>query len=229
MAERLPNHFLESADAGVNVDFIDLVSGKGMVQFFMGRTASGYRLSTTAFYSKSIFTLSDPHSEQTYTKFQDIDYDADFKRGVTIDGVAIFSIPMAVTSSQALNVSNYAYVRVRKWDGTTETEIASISGQVFLSNLGATEKEIMVDGIEITIPRTSFKAGESLRITTELYAFQNGGGTGFGVAFCHDPKGRLVNAHEDMEKWNDGVVMDFSSTTSATTIATALIPFKVDI
>lgn len=233
---KIPRNFLEGGDAVVNMSFTEFSSGKGIVEFFLG-TISGAnilpnRLSNNEFYSDKVFNLGTTSTSQTYIKAIDLDYDADFLRPMIIEGQAIFNLPLGLGNDEAGTFIFYPHVRVRKWDGTNETEIADMSGAVIVLAPGAINQKVFHSrSIALDIPRTKIRKNESLRLTIEVWAKNTDGTSDYQVAFLSDPQNRLVRLPTGYETWvvGSGGNCDFSSTTGAFSKASVQIPFKIDL
>ncbi|MFA5154559.1 MAG: hypothetical protein WC554_18590 [Clostridia bacterium] len=172
-------------------DNYDFAEGTGIVNFrgfkydVSGSTV--YGLSNQDNYSYGVETTET--ITETDTKEIDIDFDlSEFESPKTIKGTAIVSIPMNINQDQ-VGETTYGYVvaRIRKWDGTTETEIAS--GTSNRETVSENADTSFVKTLKIDVPITSFKVGETLRLTIEAWANSSVGGTGT-ISIGHDPQNR---------------------------------------
>lgn len=234
---RVPNNFLEAGDAVVNVSFTDFASGKGVVEFFFGSVNGENRLSNTAFFSETINKADLKTTGSDEERLIDEDFDADFLKTVTIEGEALFNIPIGA-STDATNTMTYRVVIiVKKFDGTTETVIATATGKTYTIASGLDNQIFIMTSTSVDLPRTIFKNGDSLRLTVEIFAQRVGGSGATQAVMIADPKGRLLNNIANEEEWTVGTSgrdIDWSSLNSpaqgtAVTIATAQIPFKIDV
>jgi hypothetical protein len=214
----------------INYDYFDIADGTGVVNFYLGTTfenaTSGAQLGSNTWYSNTVGSarLAFVLTSGAFQKLQDIDFDLDLNTPRIIQGDALLNITTAIdiTSMPATEVEwIFLNARLRKWDGTTETEIVQTSGAQYVKNSGDTAVTYYTQAIKIPIPRTHFKAGETLRLTLEHHATankDNGGDNQLCLAFGHDPMNRAVTLGS----------MVFNGTT-VPTIATIKIPFKLDI
>ena len=172
-------------------DNYDFAEGTGIVNFrgfkydVSGSTV--YGLSNQDNYSYGVETTET--ITETDTKEIDVDFDlSEFESPKTIKGTAIVSIPMNINQDQ-VGETTYGYVvaRIRKWDGTTETEIAS--GTSNRETVSENADTSFVKTLKIDVPITSFKVGETLRLTIEAWANSSVGGTGT-ISIGHDPQNR---------------------------------------
>lgn len=172
-------------------DNYDFAEGTGIVNFrgfkYDVSGSAVYGLSNQDNYSYGVETTET--ITETDTKEIDIDFDlSEFESPKTIKGTAIVSIPMNINQDQG-GETTYGYVvaRIRKWDGTTETEIAS--GTSNRETVSENADTSFVKTLKIDVPITSFKVGETLRLTIEAWANSSVGGTGT-ISIGHDPKNR---------------------------------------
>lgn len=218
----------------VNYDFFDIAAGTGVITFYLGQTsyngASSAILSNQTFYSDKVATVfqtaASPVSSQLsgsiWTKFQDLDFDVALNKPLNFKGTAIVNIPFGMYEGDDTQPFHYINARIRKWDGTTETEIAQASGSVYnKSTGGASTYGYGLSAIKIPMSSTyHFKKGETLRLTLEQYgkkgAIDNAHVTVYYM-LGHDPKNRATSPTE---------VYTFGT---EPTIATLQIPIKLDI
>lgn len=226
--------FLRTGERIINVDYVDFVTGKGFVKFYLGNLSGENRISQQTFYSSLIYIQGSKytHSGAVSTEqIMDIDFDLDFKRTIIIEGEAIFSIPLAWDTDTSVALELYMIVKVRKWNGTTETEIANTQSATITETTTASTPQITMYGVTVDVPRTVYRDGDSLRVTIEVWSRgMTDAGSQQALLPC-DPMGRTVNTLVNYEEWNVGTAgrdVTFASPSqgSANTIATALIPIK---
>ncbi len=183
----LPEPFTTVAPSIKSFDFRDIASGTGIIEFFAGNTVDKNILSDNSFYSKDIFQSSGNMAVSSDQIRLDIDFDVLMNATTTIEGTIVVNVPIAARRSGATTTA-HVVIKLRKWDGTTETEIASNTSSV-LSNNSAGVKYLMT-ATDLTIPRTTINVGETLRLTIELWG--SGEATPSSVEFAHDPKNRTT-------------------------------------
>lgn len=116
-------------------------------------------------------------------KGYDVDFDLSINKPITLKGNAIFNIP----SQYSGNDGHYFYVvRVRKWDGSAETEIANGTSTT-VTWAGGVMNHAKCVTIKFAIPLTRYKKGETLRITLEGWGDSTGASY---LATYHDPANR---------------------------------------
>jgi|TARA_R100000501_G_scaffold17080_2_gene31464 hypothetical protein len=175
MALNFPGLFPPGRTLNVNYDWVDLASGTGYVLYdgFNAYDTGGnnYKLiestkaativgsvgaSATAIEGYPLNSVVTGNSGQSFD--QDFDL-TEFKFPQTIEGEAFVKIGIG---AQAAEINSLVITaRLRKWDGSSETEIAnkaSDSGTV-------TANDELTRTLAITVPKTHFKKGEILRLT----------------------------------------------------------------
>ena len=178
----------------VNYNFEDLASGTGYITIYAGNTftdsAKTYKLSNFTFYSDKVATSGAGSTDDTYFhQSQDLDFDVEFNLPQLIKGKTIVNVPIAIQGyTSARNYDTFAHVRLRKWDGTTETEIADASG-ASVQTVGNTAAHAM-SAIELDVPLTHFKKGETLRLTIEQWDRVDASSTVSAVYIGNDPMNR---------------------------------------
>ncbi len=205
--------FTTASPVIASFSFTDIADGTG-VQIFYGfhtkvETTDSYHLTGKVIPSNDI-QLSVGVSNASLTKVFDLDFDLSaFNLPKDIEGTAYASVPIRQGAGSG-TTSFYIIAKLRKWDGSSETEIASAQSET-LTSLDI-EKNVLVP---LTVPLTHFKAGETLRLTIEGWQVGEPSVGAVGIAF--DPTGRTTN--------------EFPGTDDPieTTILQVLIPFLLNI
>ena len=180
-------------NALVNYSYSDIASGTGYIKYLGGVTvASTYILSPNTFYSNNINTTASADTA-TATKLFDIDFDlTSFQLPITLRGTAYIAVPFIVNVTGASTETNNIYViaKIRKWDGTTETDIASGQSKTMSVTTSSTGKRSGVVTASVVISPTNFAIGDQLRVTLEVYVWHTQSySIEWGIG--HDPKGRI--------------------------------------
>jgi len=218
-------------------DYTDIAEGTGVNDFYgfvnvtgsgtsSGSTLiSGSSLSQNALYSAQIEDVT-AYSTSTWASsgfwiagYHDDEIDVDFD-------LTPFYLPKNIGGTAYVRFSYYAnavtnnlYIgwkaKLRKWDGTTETEIAEAVSAVNIISSGTNEKVTLV--MPITVPFTHFNKGDQLRLTICGYTATSGnpGSTTGNIAFGTDPQNQ------------DGTYLIPSTGTETTTLR-IWIPFKLE-
>ena len=218
MTNILPTNIPIPVEAAIaSYDYYDIAEGTGIKKFYgyVTKDSAGlkYYLGIDAVYSSLIETVTAAAEYPGYNIQLDLDFDlTPFNLPRIIKGTALINQAMHVFVGTKPSVNAYIIYKVRKWDGTTETEIASIQTETIT---GIAEK---IFSIPITIPKTHFKKGEILRLSVQIYAAigDPGTGTGGGTVIGHDPKNR------------DGTYLT-PSTDDTITLLEFYCPFSIDL
>lgn len=158
----IPQNFQSISPVIANYDFVDIASGTGYINFYAGNTVDLKLLSNFQYYSDSLYLTNNVESI-TYVLVHDIDFDTVLNRPLDVRGIGIVNIPFGSTNTE---VDVYCEVYVRKWDGATETEIASNTSSTFDNTI----QLYNMFAVDVNIPLTHFKIGETLRLTIKVYA-----------------------------------------------------------
>ena len=215
----LPIKFRKSSDASVSYDYNDIASGTGFETFYLMLTCDLSILTPITSYSEFIATETASSNSGSYVKLHDLDFDVEFVLPKDIKGTAILNVPHGYRSGYSdWACWSYLIVTLRKWDGSTETDIVTNTGNTITgsSAAGTSNFTIHQDAIDLVVPLTHFKAGETLRITVEQWVKTNGTSAEFVVG--HDPKNRATGTT------TNGGSIDFRTTPS---LALIQVPFKV--
>ena len=222
MVDLQPTPFTTASPVLANYNYNDIINGTGFVKYYGGHTSSGYTLSIQPFYSEKVMTFAAIDST-TAVKAIDLDFDLLFNSPRTIRGVALLNVGVgmkAATQGAATRNRTYVVVRIRKWDGTNETEIATAQSTTWTEDPDEEGAEFNgIFSVSVDIPHTDYSAGETLRITVELWAWESGYG-GLNTTLTHDPKNRSTSVFDDNNAWDFG---------ADSTIMEVTIPFKLDL
>ena len=179
-------------------DFIDILAGTGYITFHGGSCAgqaANYVLSSQAFPADDstnasvagLFTRSIALTG-TDVKVIDVDFDAVINLPINLKGLLIAWAGMTCTASDASSKTFYPVIRLRKWAGTTETEIANATLIAVPSITTGTDFHV-TRNVSMNIANTvHFKKGETLRLTVEVWGSKSGGTV--TLELYHDPLGR---------------------------------------
>lgn len=181
----------------VNVVFnlSEIADGTGKVKFYFHTSelaggADQHLTTDSSIYSKEIETSVSDNFTATFSKAIDLDFDlTTFNFAKIIEGTAFFQTGFMVSrNGTGGQMDGYVIVRIRKDDGTNETEIASAQSET-LATGGADIKTILA--MPIVIPKgTHFATGETLRVTVEAWMKAPGGADDGTIAIGHDPRNR---------------------------------------
>ena len=188
---QLPNQQIAS------FDWADIQEGTGMVDYYAfdceDSASVKYLLAHELYYSKDIEkSQTPPSSEADYIKALDIDFDlADFNLPKIIGGKGIIKGSFFITNDVSPWKSyGYLVFKIRKYSGTTETEIANVQ-TVTIELTGVDSCLIKPFVCRVVIPNTYYKPGDILRLTVEAWKKTDGTGGNTGIiGFGLDPMNR---------------------------------------
>lgn len=179
-----PKNFQVISNVLPTYNFVDIASATGYINFYAGNTVDKYLLSNFTYYSDDVSTINAVATGTVYTLAHDLDFDIVLNRPMDIRGTAIVNVPIRVYNS-SYNCGGYVNVKVRKWDGVTETDIVSNDSSETLYLNG-----YYMLAVDLTIPLTHFKLGETLRLTVLGYIKCTNAGAAASMEIGNDPKSR---------------------------------------
>lgn len=176
--------------------FSEIASGTGTVLFYGFSTreesTESFHLSQNSDFYSSLIEYFDSYSQATsFTKTLDVDFDlTQFNTHSQLEGMAYINLcgGIEIGTGAATDKDYYFIAKFRKWDGTTETEIADTQSRTY--TYSSTDHEAQIISLAISIPRTSFSPGEQLRVTIEGYSKVTGGTDEHRTLIGLDPQNR---------------------------------------
>lgn len=190
-----------SSPSVVNYDFLDITTGKGILTLYGG---DHYSPSKTWILTPNTFYASDGSTYVGAGATLDIDFDLVLKRPLIVEGTCLVTAPIYVQAPAATAITPTIYFR--KWDGSTETEYAS-SAVAYTTGTSAGQSYVI--NAMFDIPNTSFKIGETVRISVAC------GTLAKNVEWYYDPANRTA--------------INGSTNTLQTSRFQVLLPVKVDV
>lgn len=206
----------------LNYDYVDVAAGTGFVDYYLGTTfsnsTSGALLSNQTFYSNQVTTFKNLVADTTWALANDVDFDIKFNKSQVIKGTAIINVPMGIKENADSAYLSYIHARIRKWDGNNESEIADASGAILSKSTGGVNTYgYTVSAIDVVVPETTFRVGESLRVTIEQYGLCAAGPNNSWFFFGHSPQNRATITGDEIT-WG-----------TEPSIATIKIPYRLDL
>lgn len=177
----IPQNFQSISPVLSNYNFVDIASGTGYINFYAGNTVDKILLSNFTYYSNVIYYEGNTVGVND-TVLIDKDFDTVLNRPLDLKGIGIVNV--GVYTSAACTI--YITATLRKWNGVTETDIVTNDSSTYLGG-SATYKMLSID---LDIPITHFKVGETLRLTIQLK--ETASSAGRTVRFANDPLGRTT-------------------------------------
>lgn len=211
--------------------FADTVQNVGYIKFYGLITSDDELLTPQTPYSNEVTKSAVTVITTTPAKVLDVDFDVLFNVQARIRGLAYVTVPVAnYAPDSAITKTVYIVARIRKYDGSTETEIANKQGKSWTYATTATNIYTSLHTVAINVPLTKIKKSEYLRVTIEVWASINSGTTGptDEIWIGADPQGRLTswdNDNFDLGNW--GAAPRTFASGDVTTLS-ATIPFMVD-
>ena len=111
----------------------------------------------------------------------------------------------------------YVIPKIRKWDGSTETEIASTTSETLSQTVPSSTNYTFSKSFTVQVPVTTYalKGGETLRLTIEVYEAYDEAGKSVTVYLAQDPQNRA----------DDNSIIPAAGSTQLK----ADIPFRIDV
>lgn len=183
---------LPGESAVASYPYTDVAEGTGVVVYYGAHkridSTDSYFLTTNVVASDEIAKDSGTHSNASATKLIDLDFDVVFNKPKIVNGRCYFSVPFAV-NNQSTTGSGYVIAKVRKWDGSTETEIANAQSRTIESDgTPVTNARTLLFSVDVT--NAEFSAGQTLRITLEGWGVSASGAGWHHINIGHDPANR---------------------------------------
>jgi|ETNvirnome_2_130_1030620.scaffolds.fasta_scaffold04426_4 hypothetical protein len=194
MVDLQPTPFTTASPLLVNFDYTDISSGVGFEEYnFMqveNSAGDDYLLSPDTPYSSEEVRMY--QASESFTPFSirlDDDYDlTEFTINRTAKGTGIINIDTIQFGSGGNSAKHYFIVKVRKWDGVTETDIATAQSETRTYSGNYASQKLL--SFPIVIPETQFVVGETLRVTIEFWARVEGHAATIGMDYGTDPANR---------------------------------------
>ena len=224
MAETLPINFpLETENVIASFSFTDIIDGTGVVvmRAFTSKdnTTADYHLGTNDLYSNDIITTEAVATTHAgFEAVHDIDFDlGTFNSSRIMSGTARVNITLGGNSTSTTGDKQiYAVITLRKWDGSSETDIVNKQTETLQHNVSTgVESKTMLVNIPITTD-VSFAAGDLLRLNVVTWIKKTVGNGNLG--FAHDPKDRNDDGSNIAQ-----IIEDIDTTTLK-----AHIPFRIE-
>jgi hypothetical protein len=197
---------------------IDLATGRGIAKFYLGDSSSGYALNSNVFFGNMGYT--EDAGSPTY--LLDIDFDKTLEKPLVIEGDAIVCLTPCLGQTGGGGLHTWTWnVAFSKWDGTTETILANRDFDINTPNWPSTGYRVFKKTISLTIPKTKFKIGDTIRVTVKNEG--DADGSWFHL-LGHDPKNRA-----DLETPDGSPVINWALESSTGSESFVLIPILVDL
>ena len=178
----VPIQYRKSPANILSYNYEDVASGLGVSTFYLfnttNSTATTYHLTDQVIYSADIA------QKITASTTSDTDYDlTTFNHPRTTEGTGIIQLSVGAQTTAGVT-SFYVVLTLRKVSGGVETDLVSVTSPTLTTAANPTSSALNFC-MEMTIPKTLFKIGDTLRLN--VAGTTNAGGVGYiGI----DPKSR---------------------------------------
>lgn len=209
----LPQKFSHQPTAVASFSFTDLITSRGILTFFAGKTADRTLLSSFVFYSNETGQQTPGGDNGTL----DVDFDALLEKQLVFEGRAIVVVPLVHANNVGAGnqqVDTTLTVQLKKENVVIVSENATAA--VLVGDNNQSGKVWVVDFV---IPQTTFKKGDTLRITILTTA---PGAANKEIILAHDPKDR------EMSGINSIGVTPANINQPDTRVLQALLPVRID-
>jgi hypothetical protein len=196
----------------------DVAGGIGYLVYYAATTYNGskqYVLTNEAVYSDNIYEYGTTTSGTDVLVFNQ-NFDATFNLPRTAKGTVLISIPVAFSVSSGSHNIEATFTLI-KVSGSTSTTLGTASTNLYQTTGTGISGNQRVLTTNMTIDRTHFKKGDTLRLQTQVYTTWNGVGGSIWF-FGHDPVGRT----------GDGLYVPFDSV-GTTSKLSLYMPYVINI
>ena len=203
--------------------FIEFASGTGVIRFqgfnTIDDTTTSFRLSENSVRSHTAETSigQGAISDTSFTMRGDVDFDlTTFKKSQKVSGTANLSVSFGLRdiTPNTPDADMYIIAKVRKFDGSSETDLGSAQSQTINESSGEAQKTGRAS-LSIALTDTNFAIGDILRLTIEGWHKHNSGANSVNLFLAHSPNNL------------DGTVITVADVD--TTQLYVDIPFKIDL
>lgn len=189
----------------VSFDSINFVTKQGYIIFYLTKAYDDSANEDTLIVSDVVDSSSRSTNvilpkNQTLAKLLDLDFDILVNKAFTVKGEFLAEITRkTIAVGTSFLGSTYCILKLRKWDGLSETEIVSgKTSTMVVSDDGIRYTRDAIHGLIST--GQGFKKGEYLRVTIEIWGESLNFDTNGTITFYHDPKS---NETVDTDKSTD--------------------------
>ena len=196
---KITSLFPSGKEINISYTWADIAAATGFSLMYglAGNTSTGikYALSPSTYISSLLTaqglvkTDGTASTSNSFVKILDLDFDVTASQiNQTIRGEGLVVVNWSNTTGAGSGgftfYHSYAIIKIRKWDGASETEIASVQTATKEQTEHLTNADVGFT-VPITIPKTTIKTGEQIRMTVELWG--KGPGFSFTLKLKHDP------------------------------------------
>lgn len=150
--------------------YTDIAEGTGMTNFYLAQTIDSTGTNTILTTQLARSAVNEISTGDAAGREDDFDLTA-FNIPKTIEGTALISFHQRDTDSTS---NNSVTITIKKWDGTTETELGTNTTET----INDESKRVL---LEIPLTRTHFRKGDVLRVTMKITRGGTFPGAGEGI------------------------------------------------
>jgi hypothetical protein len=154
-------------------------------------------LFSAVFDSNSTVTKAAFSTTGSSEKIIDDDFDIVIDNTINLKGKVIVEITSSRKEITGNIINTFYVVKLRKWDGSTETEIASAKTSTFPTTTSSEATARHSLSMDIST-KTKLIKGDTIRVTIEVWATNEDDLTG-EVGYYHDPTSRTQVGGEDVD------------------------------
>ncbi len=172
----------------ISFNFTDIAEGTGIVIYY------GYATETSGGNDYHLTTQSTIYSteiDEIGASVTAVDRDFDlsvFNIPAILKGTALVSFTIGARSGTGTTTQSTAVVTIRKVTTAGETDIVSVTSPTVTAGASATVLELMT--VPLTVPKTHFKKGDTLRLNITVTPVRAAGSQGAEAILGHDPRNR---------------------------------------
>ena len=201
----IPENYRKSPASLISLDFVEAATGTGFVTYYAGEGLTN-SLSNNVFFSNTVITTGGLVDQTSYTKELEMDFNVEFTIPQTIEGTAIVEVPVGLWTASATSDSQWMYITARIKNSAVE--IATANSPIWATGAWGTGYKYQMRTVHITVPKTRFKKGDTLRLTVEYWAKGNAA-TAKTTFIGHDPEGRATSDSEALTFGTEPSILKF--------------------
>ena len=181
-----------------NYNYLNTATGSAYLKLYAGDYSDANQLFDIPIYSCNGYT------EVGTETALDIDFDLKITKQIIIKGNALVSFAVShynITGTQVNPSQTITYTaKIRKWDGSTETEIASETIDIGGEAIDASENKKYRKTKNVTIPKTKYSKDDSQKVSLISEATN----ANQKIYLAHDPKNRTTGiTHGGTQNWTN--------------------------
>jgi hypothetical protein len=151
-------------------DYVETATGVGYLRVYLSDFGDGtYSFSTTPTDSHNKLQTHQGGDQAQASKELDLDFDIKTAESFIIEGTAKTQCTYRQVGTTNKQTTQYHVIKIRKYDGTTETDIATITTSSLVTNNSNGHDLYRRDQSQAAATTTFVAATDTLRITVEVW------------------------------------------------------------